>query len=85
MKLEAFKKEVALLPSVRAVTVSGAVPGTEVTDFLSIVRESDVTKQTRLLEMLNCDEFFLEAYDLKFRFPAVGFSEDYGGEFIRSS
>ena len=58
MKLEAFKKEVALLPSVRAVTVSGAVPGTEVTDFLSIVRESDVTKQTRLLEMLNCDEFF---------------------------
>ena len=79
MKLEAFKKEVALLPSVRAVTVSGAVPGTEVTDFLSIVRESDVTKQTRLLEMLNCDEFFLEAYDLKF-VSGRGFSEDYGGD-----
>ena len=64
MKLQAFKKEVALLPSVKAVTVSGAVPGTEVADFLSIVRESDVTKQTRLLEMLSCDEYFLNAYGL---------------------
>lgn len=79
MKLQAFKKEVALLPSVKAVTVSGAVPGTEVTDFLSIVRESDVTKQTRLLEMLNCDEYFLSAYDLKF-VAGRGFSEDYGGD-----
>ena len=43
MKLEAFKKEVALLPSV------------------------------------NCDEFFLEAYDLKF-VSGRGFSEDYGGD-----
>lgn len=78
-KLEAMKKEIALLPSVKAVTVSGAVPGTEVTDFLSIVRENDVTKQTRLLEMLNCDPYFLDAYDLKF-VAGRGFSEDFGGD-----
>lgn len=78
-KLEAMKKEIALLLSVKAVTVSGAVPGTEVTDFLSIVRENDVTKQTRLLEMLNCDPYFLDAYDLKF-VAGRGFSEDFGGD-----
>lgn len=78
-KLQAMKKEMALLPSVKAVTVSGAVPGTEVADFLSIVRESDATKQTRLLEMLNLDEYFLTAYDLKF-VAGRGFSEDYGGD-----
>lgn len=78
-KLEAMKKEIALLPSVKAVTVSGAVPGTEVTDFLSIVRENDVTKQTRLLEMLNCDPYFLDAYDLTF-VAGRGFSEDFGGD-----
>lgn len=78
-KLEAMKKEIALLPAVKAVAVSGAVPGTEVTDFLSIVRESDVTKQTRLLEMLNCDPYFLHAYELKF-VAGRGFSEDYGGD-----
>lgn len=78
-KLEAMKKEIVLLPSVKAVTVSGAVPGTEVTDFLSIVRENDVTKQTRLLEMLNCDPYFLDAYDLKFA-AGRGFSEDFGGD-----
>lgn len=78
-KLEAMKKEIALLPSVKTVTVSGAVPGTEVTDFLSIVRENDVTKQTRLLEMLNCDPYFLDAYDLKF-VAGRGFSEDFGGD-----
>lgn len=78
-KLEAMEKEIALLPSVKAVTVSGAVPGTEVTDFLSIVRENDVTKQTRLLEMLNCDPYFLDAYDLKF-VAGRGFSEDFGGD-----
>lgn len=36
VKLQAMRKELALLPSVKDVTVSGAVPGTEVTDFLSI-------------------------------------------------
>ena len=51
----------------------------EISYFLSNLRESDVTKQTRLLEMLNCDEFFLEAYDLKF-VSGRGFSEDYGGD-----
>lgn len=79
MKLQAMKKEIALLPSVKAVAVSGAVPGTEVTDFLSIVRESDATQQTRLLEMLNCDEYFLNAFDMEF-VAGRGFSEDYGGD-----
>lgn len=78
-RLQAMKKELALLPSVKAVTVSGAVPGTEVADFLSIVRESDATKQTRLLEMLNLDAYFLTAYDLQF-VAGRGFSEDYGGD-----
>lgn len=78
-KLDAMKREIKSLPSVRNVTVSGAVPGTEVTDFLSIVRLSDVTKQTRLLEMLNCDPYYLDAYDLEF-VAGRGFSEDYGGD-----
>lgn len=78
-KLQAMKQEIARLPSVKAVAVSGAVPGTEVTDFLSIVRESDATKQTRLLEMLNCDTYFLDAYDLTF-VAGRGFSEAYGGD-----
>lgn len=78
-RLQALKKEIALLPSVKAVTVSGAVPGTEVADFLSIVRENDATKQTRLLEMLSSDEYFLNAYDLTF-IAGRGFSEDFGGD-----
>lgn len=78
-KLQAMKKELALLPSVRQVTVSGAVPGTEVADFLSIEREGDALKQTRLLEMLCFDEHYLEAYDLEV-VAGRGFSEDYGGD-----
>lgn len=78
-KLQAMKKEIASLPSVQAVTVSGAVPGTEVADFLSIVRENDVTKQTRLLEMLICDEYYMDAYGMQF-VAGRGFSETYGGD-----
>lgn len=78
-KLQALKKEISSLPSVKAVTVSGAVPGTEVADFLSIVRESDATKQTRLLEMLVCDEYYTDAYDMQF-VAGRGFSEEYGGD-----
>ena len=78
-KLTAMKRELKALPSVKNVTVSGAVPGTEVTDFLSIVRLSDATKQTRLLEMLNCDYYYLDAYDLKF-VAGRGFGEDFGGD-----
>lgn len=79
MKLEAMRKEIALLPSVKYVTVSGAVPGTEVADFLSIVRENDALKQTRLLEMLICDADYLNAYNLQI-VAGRGFSEDYGND-----
>lgn len=78
-KLAAMKREMKSLPSVKNVTVSGAVPGTEVADFLSIVRLSDATRQTRLLEMLNCDVYYLEAYDLEF-VAGRGFAEDFGGD-----
>lgn len=78
-KLQAMKKEIALLPSVQEVTVSGAVPGTEVADFLSIEREGDALKQTRLLEMLCLDEHYLEAYDLRM-VAGRGFSEEYGND-----
>lgn len=78
-KLRAMKKEIAVLPSVRQVTVSGAVPGTEVADFLSIEREGDALKQTRLLEMLSSDEYYLDAYDLQM-VAGRGFSEDYGND-----
>lgn len=79
MKLEAMRKEIALLPDVRQVTVSGAVPGTEVADFLSIVRENDALKQTRLLEMLILDEDYLDAFDLRL-VAGRGFSEAYGSD-----
>lgn len=79
MKLEAMRKELALLPSVKYVTVSGAVPGTEVADFLSIVRENDVLKQARLLEMLICDADYLNAFDLKLA-AGRGFSEEFGND-----
>lgn len=78
-KLAAMKRELKSLPSVKNVTVSGAVPGTEVADFLSIVRLSDATKQTRLLEMLSCDVYYLDAYDLEF-VAGRGFAEDFGGD-----
>lgn len=81
-KLQAMRKEIALLPSVSEVTVSGAVPGTEVTDFLSIQREGDALKQTRLLAMLTCDEAYLKAYDLKF-ITGRGFSEEYGSDALK--
>lgn len=78
-KLQAMRKEIALLPNVKHVTVSGAVPGTEVADFLSIVRENDALKQTRLLEMLILDEGYLDAFNLKL-IAGRGFSEDYGSD-----
>lgn len=78
-RLAALKRELKALPSVKSVTVSGAVPGVEVTDFLSIVRLSDVTKQTRLLEMLTCDVNYLDTYDLEF-VAGRGFAEDFGGD-----
>lgn len=78
-KLEAMKREMALLPGVHKVTVSGAVPGAEVATFLSIHRANDVTMQNRLYEMLDCDRDYLDAYDLKV-VAGRGFSEDYGGD-----
>lgn len=82
VKLQAMRKELALLPSVKDVTVSGAVPGTEVTDFLSIQREGDALKQTRLLAMLTCDEHYLTTYDLQF-VAGRGFSEQYGSDALK--
>ncbi len=78
-KLEAMRKEIELLPGVKHVTVSGAVPGTEVADFLSIVRVGDAQKQARLLEMLILDENYLDAFGLEL-VAGRGFSEDYGGD-----
>lgn len=79
VKLEAMKRELALLPGVKNVTVSSAVPGVEVGMFLSICRANDVTKQNRLYEMLDCDKYYLDAYDLKI-IAGRGFAEDYGGD-----
>lgn len=79
IKIDAMRKEVANLPQVKQVTVSGAIPGTEIADFLSIQREGDMSNQTKLLEMLICDEHYQEAYELDLvagRF----FSEEYGNE-----
>lgn len=78
-KLQAMKRELALLPGVRKVTVSGAVPGVEVGMFLSNHRANDVTLQNRLYEMLNCDWDYLDAYGLKM-VAGRGFSESYGGD-----
>lgn len=79
MKLRAMKKEIAGLPSVFKVTVSGAVPGDEVAMFLSNRRQNDQTKQNRLYEMLTCDEDYLEAYGLEI-IAGRGFSEEYGAD-----
>ena len=78
-KLEAMRKEIQLLPNVKHVTVSGAVPGTEVADFLSIVRLGDAQKQARLLEMLILDENYLDAFGLELA-AGRGFSEAYGSD-----
>lgn len=78
-KLQAMKRELALLPGVEKVTVSGAVPGVEVGMFLSICRANDVTKQNRLYEMLDCDVDYLDAYNLKI-VAGRGFSEQFGGD-----
>lgn len=78
-KLRAMKKEIALLPSVFKITVSGAVPGEEVAMFLSNRRKDDQTKQNRLYEMLTCDEDYLDAYGLEI-VAGRGFSEDYGAD-----
>lgn len=78
-KLQAMKRELALLPGVEKVTVSGAVPGIEVGMFLAICRANDVTKQNRLYEMLDCDVDYLDAYDLKI-VAGRGFSEQFGGD-----
>lgn len=79
LKLQAMKRELALLPGVKKVTVSSAVPGVEVGMFLSICRANDVTRQNRLYEMLACDRDYLEAYELE---PVAGrtFSESFGGD-----
>ena len=78
-KLQAMKRELALLPGVKKVTVSSVVPGMEVGMFLSIHRANDVTKQNRLYEMLDCDVDYLEAYGLKI-VAGRGFAEDYRGD-----
>lgn len=78
-KLKAMKKEIAARPDVKAVAVSGAVPGTEVADFLSIERENDALKQTRLLEMLICDEAYQKAFDLQL-VAGRSFAEEFGSD-----
>lgn len=78
-KLRAMKREIARLPSVYKVTVSGAVPGEEVAMFLSNRRVDDPTKQNRLYEVLTCDEDYLDAYGLEVT-AGRGFSEEYGAD-----
>lgn len=75
-KLRSMKKEIAKLPSVYKVTVSGGVPGEEVGMFLSNRRQDDQLKQNRLYEVLTCDEDYLQAYDLQV-VAGRGFSEEY--------
>lgn len=81
-KIETLKRELALLPSVRKVTVSGSIPGEEVGMFLSIHRLNDPLEQNRLHEMLDCDPDFLNAYGLKV-LTGRGFAEDYGSDKLR--
>lgn len=81
-KLQTLKRELAALPSVRNVTVSGAIPGEEVGMYLSIHRKNDPLKQNRLYEMLDCDPDFLTAYDLKILAGRI-FAEDYGSDNLR--
>lgn len=78
-KLRTMKREIARLPSVYKVTVSGAVPGEEVAMFLSNRRVDDPLKQNRLYEVLTCDEDYLEAYGLQV-VAGRGFSEEYGAD-----
>ena len=78
-KLRTMKREIARLPSVYKVTVSGAVPGEEVAMFLSNRRVDDPLKQNRLYEVLTCDEDYLEAYGLQV-VAGRGFSEEFGAD-----
>lgn len=78
-KLRSMKKEIAKLPNVYKVTVSGAVPGEEVAMFLSNRRQDDQLKQNRLYEVLTCDEDYLDAYGLEI-VAGRGFSEEYGAD-----
>lgn len=78
-KLRSMKKEIAKLPPVYKVTVSGGIPGEEIGMFLSNRRQDDQLKQNRLYEVLSCDEDYLQAYDLEV-VAGRGFSEEYGAD-----
>lgn len=78
-RLDAMKRAIAALPSVRKVAFSGNVPGEEVNAYLSNRRTSDALKQNRLYGMLTCDYDYVDAYGLQV-VAGRSFSEEYGDD-----
>ncbi len=61
-KIDALKNKLRSLPGVTGVTVSGAVPGREVGEFLANRRFGADKSQERLYEMLKVDVDFMNLY-----------------------
>jgi putative ABC transport system permease protein len=64
-KVRSFKEAVRLLPGVKIVTGSGAVPGKEIGEFLADRRYGASKSEERLFESMRVDFDFVKAYDLK--------------------
>ncbi|WP_419699322.1 ABC transporter permease [Mucilaginibacter sp. NFX135] len=64
-KISSFKNTLLGFSGVKAVTVSGAVPGREVREFLANRRFGAPKSEERTYEMLKVDHDFMQAYGMK--------------------
>ncbi|MDN5289240.1 MAG: transporter permease [Mucilaginibacter sp.] len=64
-KINSFKNTLLAFSGVKAVTVSGAVPGREVREFLANRRFGAPKSEERTYEMLKVDHDFMQAYGMQ--------------------
>jgi len=64
-KIQSFKQVLLNIPGVSGVTISGAVPGKEVGEFLADRRYGAPKSDERTYEMLMVDHDFIKNYDLQ--------------------
>ncbi|HWK06864.1 MAG TPA: ABC transporter permease [Puia sp.] len=64
-KIQSLKTALQAIPGVRAVTMSGSVPGREVREFLANRRYGASKAEERAYEMLKVDHDYIKAYGLQ--------------------
>lgn len=82
LRMESFTKRLKQRADVSHVTVSGAVPGVEVTNYFTNRPYGSDPSQVKLIQMFSVDYDYLSAY-MPRMICGRSFSEDYGGDLNR--